>query len=55
MISGGIIIVTSMDKMAHTIVTAHNAGRKIVNGKKIYFYGTGVYNSYNGPIPKGMK
>ena len=31
--------VTSMDKMAHPIVTAHTAGWKMQNGKKIYFYG----------------
>ncbi len=47
--------VTSMDKMAHPIVTTHTAGWKQVNGKKIYFYGTGVDLDYNGPVPEGFE
>lgn len=44
--------VTSMDKMAHPIVTAHTAGWKVQNGKKVYFYGTGVPLDYDGEVPK---
>lgn len=47
--------VTSMDTMAHPVITAHTAGWKQSNGKRIYFYGTGVLNDYNGPIPKGFE
>ncbi|MCI8308608.1 MAG: helix-turn-helix domain-containing protein [Lachnospiraceae bacterium] len=47
--------VTSMDKMAHPIVTAHTAGWKQTDGKKIYFYGTGVENDYDGPVPEGFE
>ena len=46
--------VTSMDKMAHPIVTAHTAGWKLRDGKKVYFYGTGVPLDYSGEIPKGF-
>ena len=47
--------VTSMDKMAHPIVTAHTAGWKQTDGKKIYFYGTGVGIDYVGPVPEGFE
>ena len=47
--------VTSMDKMAHPIVTAHTAGWKMQNGKKIYFYGTGVPFDYDGEVPEGFE
>lgn len=47
--------VTSMDKMAHPIVTAHTAGWKLADGKKVYFYGTGVDKDYDGLIPKGFE
>ena len=47
--------VTSMDKMAHPIVTAHTAGWKVQNGKKIYFYGTGVPSDYDGEVPEGFE
>ncbi len=47
--------VTSMDKIAHPIVTAHTAGWKQVDGKNVYFYGTGVENDYDGPIPEGFE
>lgn len=47
--------VTSMDRMAHPIVTAHTAGWKKVNGKRIYFYGTGVPLDYEGPVPEGFE
>jgi len=46
--------VTSMDKMAHPIVTAHTAGWKLQNGKKTYFYGTGVPLDYSGEVPRGF-
>lgn len=47
--------VTSMDKMAHPIVTAHTAGWKLTDGKRIYFYGTGVDMEYRGPVPDGFE
>lgn len=47
--------VTSMDKMAHPIVTAHTAGWKMQDGKKIYFYGTGVPLDYDGEVPEGFE
>ena len=47
--------VTSMDKMAHPIVTAHTAGWKLTDGKRIYFYGTGVDTEYRGPVPDGFE
>lgn len=47
--------VTSMDKMAHPIVTAHTAGWKKTDEKMVYFYGTGVPLDYTGEIPKGFE
>lgn len=47
--------VTSMDKMAHPIVTAHTAGWKKNGEKMVYFYGTGVPLEYAGEIPKGFE
>ncbi len=47
--------VTSMDKMAHPVVTAHTAGWKMQNGKKTYFYGTGVPMNYDGEVPEGFE
>ena len=47
--------VTSMDKMAHPIVTAHTAGWKKTGEKMVYFYGTGVPLEYAGEIPKGFE
>ena len=47
--------VTSMDKMAHPVVTAHTAGWLNKDGKKTYFYGTGIPTDYNGPVPEGFE
>ena len=47
--------VTSMEKKADPIVTPHTAGWKTENGKKIYFYGTGVEEGYDGPVPEGFE
>ena len=47
--------VTSMDKAAHPVVTAHTAGWQHKDGKKIYFYGTGVPTDYAGPVPEGFE
>lgn len=47
-------LVSSMEKAAHPIVTPHTAGWKKENGKKIYFYGTGVPLDYEGPVPEGF-
>ena len=44
-----------MDKMAHPIVTAHTAGWKMKEGKKVYFYGTGVPMDYAGEVPNGFE
>lgn len=46
--------VTSMEKMAHPIVTPHTAGWTYKNGKKFYFYGTGLADGYTGPVPEGF-
>ncbi len=46
---------TSMDKMAHRIVTAHTAGWNHAYAKKEYFYGTGVELNYDDPIPDGFE
>ena len=53
--SSGIGFVTSMEKMAHPIVTAHTAGWNWVQGKRTYFYGTGVPEDYNEPVPEGFE
>jgi len=37
------------------IITAHTAGWYYVNGERRYFYGMGVSNDYNGPLPKGFE
>ncbi len=46
-------IVDSCDKIAHKIVTAHTAGWN--NGKRTYFYGTGMPLNYTGPVPEGFE
>ncbi len=46
--------VTSMDKMAHPIVTAHTAGWTRRGGKVSFFYGTGIPSDYPGPVPEGF-
>ena len=48
-------IVTSMDKLAHPIVTAHTAGWTKDGEKRTYFYGTGVPLDYAGPVPEGFE
>ncbi|MBO4281073.1 MAG: helix-turn-helix domain-containing protein, partial [Lachnospiraceae bacterium] len=48
-------IVTSMDKLAHPIVTPHTAGWVKDGEKRTYFYGTGVPLDYNGPVPEGFE
>ncbi len=48
-------IVTSMDKMAHPVVTPHTAGWQWDDGKRISFYGTGVPLDYTGPIPESFE
>ena len=47
--------VTSMDNLAHPIVTPHTAGWKLADGRRTYFYGTGVPLDYNGPVPEGFE
>ncbi len=47
--------ITSMDKIAHKIVTAHTAGWKMKDGNKVYFYGAGVDCDYVGPVPEGFE
>ena len=47
--------ITSMDKMAHPVVTAHTAGWKVQNGKRTYFYGVGVPLDYDGEVPEGFE
>ncbi|MED9905382.1 MAG: AraC family transcriptional regulator [Lachnospiraceae bacterium] len=47
--------VSSLGKLGHPIVTPHTAGWKIKDGKKIYFYGSGVELDYDGDIPEGFE
>ena len=47
--------VTSMDKNAHPVVIPHTAGWKVENGKRTYFYGTGVEDGFTGPVPEGFE
>ncbi len=47
--------VTSMEKSADPIVTPHTAGWKVGDGKRTYFYGTGVPLDYDGPVPEGFE
>lgn len=48
-------IVTSMETLAHPIVTPHTAGWMKDGEKRTYFYGTGVPLDYAGPIPEGFE
>ncbi len=48
-------IVTSMDKLAHLIVTPHTAGWNKAGERRTYFYGTGVPLDYSGPVPEGFE
>lgn len=48
-------ILESMVPMQHPVVWSHHAGWYYENGKKGYFYGTGVLPDYDGPIPKGFE
>lgn len=47
--------VQSMAPMAHPVVTAHTAGWHYVNGERHYFYGLGVPEDYDGPVPEGFE
>lgn len=47
--------VQSMAPYAHPVVTAHTAGWHYVNGERRYFYGLGVPEDYEGPVPEGFE
>lgn len=47
--------VQSMAPMAHPVVTAHTAGWHYVNGERRYFYGLGMPEDYDGPVPEGFE
>lgn len=48
-------IVESMRKRSHPVVTPHTAGWYYVDGQRHYFYGLGVPEDYDGPIPDGFQ
>ncbi len=48
-------IIDSMEHTMHPIITTHTAGWFYKEKKKGYFYGFGVADDYNGPIPEGFE
>ncbi len=48
-------IVESMAHAGHPVVTPHTAGWHYVNGERHYFYGLGLRDDYEGPIPEGFE
>ena len=48
-------IINSLAEKSHSVVTAHTAGWYFEDGKRLYFYGSGVENDYNGAIPDGFE
>lgn len=48
-------ILESMVTVQHPVVWSHHAGWFYKNGKKGYFYGTGVASDYAGEIPEGFE
>mgnify|MGYP002422762075 FL=1 len=48
-------IIESMTNAAHPVVTPHTAGWHYVNGERHYFYGMGLREDYDGPIPDGFE
>ena len=44
-----------MAPIAHPVVSQHTAGWTWCDGKRCYFYGTGVDAAYNGEIPEGFE
>lgn len=48
-------IIESMGDRSHPVVTAHTAGWHYVDGQRRYFYGLGVPEDYNGPVPEGFE
>lgn len=48
-------ILESMVPFQHPVVWSHHAGWFYENGRKGYFYGTGVFPDYSGKIPDGFE
>ena len=48
-------IIESLTNAAHPVVTPHTAGWHYVNGERHYFYGMGLREDYDGPIPDGFE
>ncbi len=48
-------MVESMAPIAHPVVSQHTAGWTWCDGKRCYFYGTGVDAAYSGEIPEGFE
>lgn len=48
-------IINSLSNVSDPIVTGHTAGWINADGKRGYFYGTGVPADYEGEIPKGFE
>lgn len=48
-------ILESLIPVQHPVVWSHHAGWFYQDGKKGYFYGTGLFNDYDGEVPKGFE
>lgn len=48
-------IINSMSHDCDLIITGHTAGWNWKNGKRRYFYGTGLPAAYSGPVPDGFE
>lgn len=48
-------VIESMRDGSHPVVAPHTAGWHYVNGARRYFYGFGVPEDYDGPVPEGFE
>lgn len=48
-------IIESMRNVCHPIVASHTAGWKQHKGQRLYFYGFGVADDYEGAVPEGFE
>ncbi|MCH5268804.1 MAG: helix-turn-helix transcriptional regulator [Lachnospiraceae bacterium] len=48
-------MINSLAEKSHPVITSHTAGWYFEDGKRLYFYGSGVETSYNGEIPEGFE
>lgn len=47
--------IDSLSNVSDPIITGHTAGWKIADGRRSYFYGTGVPTGHTGSIPDGFE